>query len=216
MFDLYRAHTSSEKPCRKSLPQKHILQRMSGGDMPFIDVIEQENATDELARIYEQLTTSRGKLAEVHKIQSLHPRSITAHMNLYMEVMFAASPLKRYQREMMAVVVSQTNGCAYCQRHHLLALNHYWQDIARCEALRQDVAACSLSELDRALCVYAQQLTEVPDGQHQPLVKQLRNLGLSDRGILDAALVISYFNFVNRMVMGLGVALEADPGGYEY
>jgi len=34
---------------------------------------------------------------------------------------------------------------------------------------------------------------------------------------LDATLVISYFNFVNRMVLGLGVAPDEDEiGGYNY
>ena len=41
--------------------------------------------------------------------------------------------------------------------------------------------------------------------------------GLVERAILDAALVIAYFNFVNRLVLGLGVQLEQDKGeGYKY
>lgn len=56
--------------------------------MPFIDVIEPENAKGKLKKIYEQLQKSRGKVAEVHKIQSLNPESITPHMDLYLKVMF--------------------------------------------------------------------------------------------------------------------------------
>jgi len=37
-----------------------------------------------------------------------------------------------------------------------------------------------------------------------------KNKGLSDEAILDASLVISYFNFVNRMALSLGVTLEED------
>jgi|TARA_B110000196_G_scaffold127455_1_gene110556 hypothetical protein len=38
-----------------------------------------------------------------------------------------------------------------------------------------------------------------------------------DRAILDAALVVGYFNFVNRIVLSLGVYLEQDEGqGYKY
>ncbi len=36
----------------------------------------------------------------------------------------------------------------------------------------------------------------------------LRAAGLSDRGIHDTAAIIGYFNFVNRLAEGLGVALE--------
>ncbi|MBK5192462.1 MAG: peroxidase, partial [Flavobacteriaceae bacterium] len=35
--------------------------------------------------------------------------------------------------------------------------------------------------------------------------------------ILDATLVVSYFNFVNRMVLTLGVEIETDEGeNYKY
>jgi len=45
----------------------------------------------------------------------------------------------------------------------------------------------------------------------------LRNAGFSDSAILDTGLVISYFNFVNRMVLSLGVELEEDSGqNYKY
>jgi len=37
-----------------------------------------------------------------------------------------------------------------------------------------------------------------------------------DRAILDAAQIAAYFNFVNRLVLGLGVGLEAQRDGYEY
>lgn len=41
-------------------------------------------------------------------------------------------------------------------------------------------------------------------------IARLRNHGLSDRGVLEAVQVTAYFNFVNRLVDGLGVSLEAD------
>jgi alkylhydroperoxidase family enzyme len=45
----------------------------------------------------------------------------------------------------------------------------------------------------------------------------MKDSGLDDRSILDAALVIAYFNFVNRLVLGLGVETEQEgTGGYIY
>ena len=90
--------------------------------MPHIEVIQPDQATDELKEIYEGLEKSRGKVAEVHKIQSLNPKSITGHMDLYMTIMFGKSPLKRVQREMMAVVVSKANECEY----FLVAVLRHW------------------------------------------------------------------------------------------
>jgi hypothetical protein len=50
--------------------------------MAFIEVIEHEQAEGKLKEVYDDLLSSRGKLAEVHKIQSLNPQSIIDHMNL--------------------------------------------------------------------------------------------------------------------------------------
>lgn len=185
--------------------------------MAYIDTIPQDKAKGKLKKIYKDLISKRGKLAEVHTIQSLNPESIVAHMDLYMCIMFGKSPLKKYQREMLGVIVSRANDCQYCQIHHAEALLKYWKDKDKVKKLRKDYTTIELSETDRKLADYAWKLTKKPhkasDGK---FVKQLKKVGLDDRAILDATLIISYFNFVNRMVLSLGVELEDNPGGYNY
>lgn len=186
--------------------------------MPFIDIIEPEEASGNLKDIYGNLIKSRGKLAMVHKIQSLNPESITAHMDLYMRVMFGKSPLKRAQREMMAVVVSAANSCEYCQLHHAEALNHYWKDDKKVDQLREDYTNIDLSGKELQLCQLAEKLTKTPGEINETEdIQPLKELGFSDRAVLDATLVISYFNFVNRMVLGLGVeSNKEEVKGYKY
>jgi uncharacterized peroxidase-related enzyme len=135
-----------------------------------------------------------------------------------MTLMYGKSPLNRKLREMMAVVVSKANDCEYCQVHHAEALNHYWKDLGKVDQLKDDYTKVDdLSELELALCDYAWHLTRDP-GKHTEtkFIEPLRGLGLQDRCILDATLIIAYFNFVNRIVLGLGVNLESNPGGYNY
>ncbi len=185
--------------------------------MPRIEVIQPEEATGELKAIYDNLVQTRGKIAEVHKIQSLNPESIVNHMDLYMTIMFGRSPLKRVQREMMAVVVSKANNCEYCQVHHAEAVQNFWKDEAKTNLLKQDYKQLDLSTIDLALCEYAEVVTKNPGiSNKQDLTENLRKAGLEDRAILDATLVVAYFNFVNRIVLTLGVTLENDPGGYKY
>lgn len=186
--------------------------------MPYIRTIEPEEAEGQLKEVYDDILQKRGKLAEVHKLQSLNPQSIVDHRELYMTVMFGSSPLKRAQREMMAVVVSRANDCLYCQKHHGAALEHFWKDESLVEAFRKDPSSVELSKVDRTLCSLADELTRDPASEdREAWIKELQDQGLSDRAILDATLVVSYFNFVNRLVMGLGVELEADEGkGYRY
>ena len=44
---------------------------------------------------------------------SLNPKSMLDHRALYDTLMFGPSPLRRYQREMIGVVVSALNECHY-------------------------------------------------------------------------------------------------------
>ena len=184
--------------------------------MAKIKVIQPEAAEGRLKEIYDDLIAKRGKLAEVHKIQSLRPESIVKHMDLYMEIMYSRSLLSRAEREMIAVVVSAANNCEYCQVHHAMALQHYWKEEDRVNQLRKDFTKLALSTRELVLCQFAQQLTTNPAAS-APALAELQKLGIEDEAILDANLVIAYFNFVNRMVLGLGVHLESDEGkGYKY
>jgi len=186
--------------------------------MANIKVISYEEATGKLKDIYDGLIEKRGKLADVHTIQSLNPDTIIAHMQLYMTIMFSHSPLTRAQREMIAVVVSAANGCSYCQQHHGAALNNYWKNRARIELLKINYETAGLDIADTKLCRYAIELTIHPDNfENENRIMDLKETGLEDRAILDATLVVAYFNFVNRIVLALGVQLEEKAGeGYKY
>ena len=185
--------------------------------MAYIDSIKYSEAQGRLKEIYDDVIEKRGKLASVHMIQGLNPESIVHHMDLYLELIYGRSPLKRYQREMIAIVVSKTNDCDYCIRHHAEALNHFWKDEERAIRLAQNYEQAELSEIDLALCELSIDLTDDPGKDKKKHTDNLKALGLDDRAVLDAVLIIGYFNFVNRLVLGLGVHLEEDGGkGYEY
>lgn len=185
--------------------------------MARIRVIEHDIATGRLLDVYNDLVKKRGKLANVHKIQSLRPESIVKHIDLYVEIMFSKSELLRAEREMMAVVVSVANGCKYCQLHHSEALNHYWKDEPKILKLRSDYKSLKIEKRLLLLCEFAEILTREPSVYNEPeLINKLKDEGFSDSAILDATLVIAYFNFVNRIVLALGVeADEQEIKGYK-
>ncbi len=187
--------------------------------MSRIKIIKYEEATDRLKEIYDDLICKRGKLAEVHCIQSLRPESIVKHIDLYMEIMFTRSELSRAEREMMAVVVSAGNKCKYCQIHHAEALNHYWKNEKRVEQLRNDYKQAELTNRELQLCEFSHILTINPElSKKEDITEPLKKSGISDSGILDATLVVAYFNFVNRIVIALDVEIEnnSETKGYKY
>jgi len=186
--------------------------------MAWIDTIDVDEASGELRALYEELMESRGKVSNVLKVHSLHPSALKEHLDLYNAIMFERSPLSRAERETIAVVVSASNNCDYCVRHHSEALQAYWKDPSRVQQLVEDYTA--LDDLDprlRAACDVAVTLTRTPDGLTESDIDRLREAGWGDRAALDIVLVTSYFNFVNRITNGLGVEVTEDEAtGYNY
>lgn len=63
----------------------------------------------------------------------------------------------------------------------------------------------------RRVLGYVLKLTRRPAQMLEDDVQGLRDAGLSDSAVHDVASVTAYFNFVNRLALGLGVELEPDP-----
>jgi alkylhydroperoxidase family enzyme len=55
---------------------------------------------------------------------------------------------------------------------------------------------------------YALHLTRTPNRIRSEHIDQLRSAGITEEEIHRIALVVAYFNFVNRVAQGLGVELE--------
>ncbi len=62
---------------------------------------------------------------------------------------------------------------------------------------------------------HAEKLTTAPVAMTDSDLDELRTEGLSDKDILDLTLIVAYFNFVNRIALGLGVTFNAEElSGY--
>jgi len=72
----------------------------------------------------------------------------------------------------------------------------------------RDWRSAPLNEMDRALCEYAEKLTQMPDAMSESDISQLRAAGLDDVAIHDATQIIGFFNYINRVADGLGVERE--------
>jgi len=185
--------------------------------MPWIETISESEADEQLKKMYMKLIEKRGKIANILKIQSLLPETIEDHLQLYLHIMFNRSSLRREDKELIAVFVSSLNNCKYCIHHHAEALNVYWKDKEKLQDFLETVNTDILSEKQKAMLKYAEKLTHHPDRVKKEDIDQLRKSGLTDKEILEVALIVSYFNFVNRMALGLNVTFtDKEMKGYKY
>ena len=184
--------------------------------MSWIEEIEVTEAEGKLAEVYAELLQKRGKIANILQVHSLNPNAMANHLDLYMTIMFGKSGLSRAEREAIAVVVSASNDCDYCVSHHTEALKRYVKDE---DTLQTLASADGLEVLEPRLgniVKHAEKLSSAPSAMTESDLDPLRAEGLTDRDILDITLVVAYFNFVNRIALGLGVSYSTEElAGYK-
>jgi len=81
--------------------------------MAWIRTTDEAEAGGNLKQLYDEQRRQAGAVANILKIHSLAPDVLKAHLALYQAAMYAPGELSRVQREMIAVVVSASNGCHY-------------------------------------------------------------------------------------------------------
>ena len=80
------------------------------------------------------------------------------------------------------------------------------------EQLRTDYRSAPITAAEKAMLDYAVQLTRDATRLTREDVAGLRAHGFDDRGILQIALIASWFNYINRVADALGVGRD-DPEG---
>lgn len=92
--------------------------------------------------------------------------------------------------------------------HHGAGLRRVSKNEQLVQDLWQDYRQADLSPADRAMLDYSVKLGRTPEAVTREDVESLRSHGFTDTDILDVVQVVSYFAYVNRMALGLGVELE--------
>lgn len=82
------------------------------------------------------------------------------------------------------------------------------KDTGFVQQLQTDYTSAPLNAADRVMLDYAARLTLTPTAVTEADVQGLRDVGFSDRAILDIAQITAYYAYVNRIADGLGVTLE--------
>ena len=119
-------------------------------------------------------------------------------------IFYTEAGLPRAERELAAAVTSRVNGCIYCASVHsrsASALSGRTDDVQR---LLDDGVEAELDDRWRAVTDFAAALAVTPPAATQWHIARLRELGVDDLGILDAAQASAFFGWANRLMLTLG------------
>lgn len=185
--------------------------------MSWITPIAPAQAGPQLVPVYERIASqsSSGRISNLWQSWGADPAGLSTLHTHYRALMADPAPLTPEQTEMIAVVVSATNGCGYCVAHHAPRLALLTGGpFARAVAL--DYREANLAARDRVLLDAAVALTCEPAERTRADIDRLREYGFGDASILKAIEVAALYNLINRVVSSLGVPLEDGLERWEY
>ena len=185
----------------------------------WIRMLSDEEAGGDLREVLELARTPHGTVDNVMRVHSLRPSTLRGHVILYRAALHDdANTLPAWLQECIASYVSILNDCPYSLANHWANARHLIGDGARSDRIEAALAARRPEDAfdgrELALMRYAERLTLRPGGMERADADALRGAGLDDGEILEVNQIVSYFNYVNRCLNGLGVTTEGDVVGY--
>jgi uncharacterized peroxidase-related enzyme len=170
----------------------------------WLRVPDEAELPPEVLELWQPSLEKLGFVPNVLRLYALRPSRLLAWNAHYDEAMKGESTLTKAEREMIAVVVSVANSCAYCIAAHSAALRKLTKDPPLADQIASDHAQADISDRMKRALDYALKLTRSPDTMAEADVQRLRDAGWTDEDVMDITEVTALFNFSNRMASGLG------------
>ena len=171
----------------------------------IITPIPEEEATGAVARMYESDRKHLGYVASYTKAMSLNPEAKAAFEELTRAIATGMG-MRRY--EIVTLAAAKTCKSEHCLlAHGRKSLNYI--DADELTALANDHHDAGLSELEVAIMDFAAKVSGDSASMTDADSQRLRDLGLTDREIVDVALAAAVRNYFGRALHAL--AVEVDP-----
>lgn len=182
--------------------------------MTFVQTVPEADAQGPVSEIYETDREAFGDLPNFTKAFSLHPEVYAAWRQLNGAIK-AGMDLRRY--ELATVAAARRLRSSYCTLAHGSVLMDQFLEPETVQALVDDYRASGLEPADVALMDLADKVARDATSVTNDDIDRLRDLGLSDREILDVVLAAAARSFFSKTLDALGVDpdakyLELEPG----
>ena len=154
---------------------------------------------EDIQKYFSKCDAKLGMLPNVLAAYSHNVEQLRTFSRFYNTLMVGESGLTELEREMIAVVVSSTNHCFYCQVAHGASVREYSGDPVLGELMVMNYRAADLEPRQRAMLDFAIKMTVASYTIVESDRQALRDVGFSDKDIWDIANVAGFYNMTNRV-----------------
>ena len=118
------------------------------------------------------------------------------------------SPFSVAERELIAAYVSGLNRCRFCHGVHTATAERLGIAQGLIPRLVREPESLDAADNMRPVLAFARKLTLEPHGMSEADADAVLAAGWDESAIYHAAAVTALFNFMNRLVEGVGIELE--------
>ena len=172
--------------------------------MTYVNEIEETQANPQLRGIYGNIEQNMGFLPHYFKALGAMPQAIEGQLQLSGAVMNDGA-LTKTEKEQIGVVVSGINASSYCLVIHMELLRRLGVEKALARKLVNDYENAAVPDKMKALFRFADKLTRKPVEIEEDDISALKAAGWDEAAIRETVLTVAYFNYVNRVSLGLGL-----------
>jgi uncharacterized peroxidase-related enzyme len=175
--------------------------------MPFVNEIEETQADPHLLEIYGKIERDLGFLPHYFKTLGAKPAVIEAQLQLSPAIM-ADGALPMLIKEQIGLVVSGINSSTYCVMFHMELLRRFGVDKNLARKLTTNYESTAVEPKVKELFKFAEKLTRHPDDIDESDTETLKKAGWDDAAVRETVLTVAYFNYINRVSLGLGLVTD--------
>jgi len=136
------------------------------------------------------------------------PESCKPLIEFHEALLRGPSPFTHSERELIAAYVSRLNHCRYCHAVHTATAERLGVPPGAVEQLAEDINLASVPERMKQVLRYAEKLTREPSAVRKSDADAILSAGWDQDALYHAAAITALFNFMNRLVDGLGIELD--------
>jgi uncharacterized peroxidase-related enzyme len=151
--------------------------------------------------------------ASLRQIFAKFPATSAPLLDFHEVLLRGPSPLSVAERELIAAYVSGLNACGYCHGIHARTAAEFGVEESLLTALVEDPAMAPVPDRLRPILSYVEKLTRSPARMTQADADAVFAAGWDEQALHDAVSVCALFNFMNRLVEGMGLKGDASYAG---
>ena len=189
---------------RKAIPSDNPAAQGIAQPASWLQVPDEETLPPEVQALLQGQRETLGLVHPFFEGFSLNPEHLLLWFKYYDALMHGEGELSPKEREIIAIVSSAANHCESCVTTHKAHLRQVIKDAAFPDRLAVNPHDANLTQREQALVNFAIKLNQDASHLSPEDLAPLRQVGLSDRAILEAGEIAAQFSLSNRLSKAFG------------